>query len=381
MNIKDQSCDTLHVCTSNTNVLRPIVLSSGGTGGHLFPALSVADEIEKSGRTALLVTDNRGVLFFKNHKKKPALVCTIHRKHWLFGRLVYPFSLGFQILKCFIWLKRVKPAAVIGFGGYPSFPCTYAAQWLKIPTVLHEGNAFLGKANRALAPKAERIALSFPPSESTIVDERYYVTGNPVRGGIRDLISEAYQSPDVKGDFQLLVIGGSQGAKIFSQLLPQAVQKLSPELQKRLVITQQCREPLLNDTQIAYAEQTNCRVELKTFLSPIENYYKTAHLVIARAGASTVAEVSIAGKPTLFVPFQGSVEGDQAQNAAQLMTEQAAWVLRESSINADKLAAFLKEKMEQPESLAEKAALIRTFAHPKAAQSVWQLVTDVLEKS
>ena len=381
MNIKDQSCGTSRANASNIDALRPIVLSSGGTGGHLFPALSVADEIEASGRTALLVTDNRGVLFFINHKKKPALGCTIHRKHWLFGRLVYPFSLSFQILKCFIWLKKVKPAAVIGFGAYPSFPCTYAAQWLKIPTVLHEGNAFLGKANRTLAPKAKRIGLSFPPSESTIIDERYYVTGNPVRSGIRELISETYQSPDIKGDFQLLLIGGSQGAKIFSQLLPQAVQKLSPKLQKRLVITQQCREPLLNDTQLAYGEQTNCRVELKTFLSPIENYYKKAHLVIARAGASTVAEVSIAGKPTLLVPFQGSIEGDQAQNAAQLMAGNAVWVMREASLNPDKLAVFLKEKMEKPESLTEKATLIRTFAHPKAAQNVWKLVKDILEES
>jgi UDP-N-acetylglucosamine--N-acetylmuramyl-(pentapeptide) pyrophosphoryl-undecaprenol N-acetylglucosamine transferase len=362
----------------NIDTLKPIVLSSGGTGGHLFPALSVADEIEASGRTALLVTDNRGVVFFKNHQKQPDLVCTIHRKHWLFGRLVYPFSLGFQILKCFVWLKKIKPAVVIGFGGYPSFPCTYAAQWLNIPKVVHEGNAFLGKSNRALSGKAKRIALSFPPLELTATDERYYVTGNPVRSGIRELITDTYQTPKADQDFNLLVIGGSQGAKIFSQLLPAAVQKLPIELQKRLVITQQCREPLLNDTKNAYNEQTKCRVELKTFLSPIENYYRRTHLVIARAGASTVAEVSIAGKPTLFVPFQGSVEGDQAQNAAHLMTANAAWVMREASLTADKLANFLKEQMENYDLLQEKALAIRAFAQPLAAKNVWKIVADIL---
>ena len=134
----------------------------------------------------------------------------------------------------------------------------------------------------------------------------------------------------------------------------------------------------MNDTKNAYNQQTKCRVELKTFLSPIENYYRRTHLVIARAGASTVAEVSIAGKPTLFVPFQGSVEGDQAQNAAHLMATNAAWVMREASLTADKLANFLKEQMENSDLLQEKALAIRAFAQPLAAKNVWKIVADIL---
>ena len=355
---------------------RTYILSGGGTGGHLFPALSLADEIEKDGHKALLVTDSRGVAFFKHHDRKPSFVCTIVRNHWLFGRLVYPFSLGFQILRCFFWLRKMRPTAVVGFGGYPSFPCVFAAQWMGIPTVLHEGNAFLGKANRLLLKKAKKVALSFPPAEGTPVDTRFHVTGNPVRAGVCELMIDVYSAPAPDERFNILVVGGSQGAKIFSTLMPETIHKLPKEMQKRLVITQQCRPPQMEDTELAY-KGTRCKVHLKTFLSPIENYYKDAHLVIGRSGASTVAEVAIAGKPMLFIPFHGSVEGDQAQNAAHLVAANAAWVKRETSITSDKLAQFLMTHLENSNELAEKAIAIRQFAHPEAAKNVWNSVAEI----
>jgi UDP-N-acetylglucosamine--N-acetylmuramyl-(pentapeptide) pyrophosphoryl-undecaprenol N-acetylglucosamine transferase len=354
---------------------RTYVLSGGGTGGHLFPALSLADEIENAGHKALLVTDSRGVAFFKHHDRKPSFVCTIVRNHWLFGRLVYPFSLGFQILRCFLWLRKMRPTAVVGFGGYPSFPCVFAAQWMGIATVLHEGNAFLGKANRLLLKKAKKVALSFPPAEGTSIDTRFHVTGNPVRSGVCELMTDVYSVPAPDERFNILVVGGSQGAKIFSSLLPETIHKLPKEMQKRLVITQQCRPPQMEDTELAY-KGTRCKVHLKTFLSPIESYYKDAHLVIGRSGASTVAEVAIAGKPMLFIPFHGSVEGDQAQNAAHLVAANAAWVKRETSITSDKLAQFLITHLEKSDELAQKAIAIRQFAHPEAAKNVWKMVAE-----
>ncbi|MDP4725296.1 MAG: undecaprenyldiphospho-muramoylpentapeptide beta-N-acetylglucosaminyltransferase [Alphaproteobacteria bacterium] len=356
--------------------LRTYALSGGGTGGHLFPALSLADEIEKDGHKALLVADSRGVSFFKHHDRKPSFVCTIVRNHWLFGRLVYPFSLGFQILRCFFWLRKMRPAVVVGFGGYPSFPCVFAAQWMGIPTVLHEGNAFLGKANRLLLKKAKKVALSFPLTEGAPADARFHVTGNPVRNGVCELMADIYSPPAPDERFNILVVGGSQGAKIFSSLLPETIHKLPKEMQKRLVITQQCRPPQMEDTELAY-KGTRCKVHLKTFLSPIENYYKDAHLVIGRSGASTVAEVAIAGKPMLFVPFYGSVEGDQAQNAAHLEAANAAWVKRETSVTPDKLAQFLMTHLENSNELAEKAIAIRQFAHPEAAKNVWNIVAEI----
>lgn len=356
---------------------RTYVLSGGGTGGHLFPALSLADEIEFTGHKALLVTDNRGVVFFKHNDRSPSLVCTIVRKHWLFGKLIYPFSLGFQILKCLFWLRKIKPSVVIGFGGYPSFPCVFAAQCLKIPTVLHEGNAFLGKANRCLLKRAKKIALSFPPTERQALDDRFHVTGNPVRKGVCDLIHDVYTTPAQGELFNILVVGGSQGAKVFSTLVPQAVSKLSKAHQKRLSITQQCRPLQMGDTELAY-KSTSSKVQLKTFLSPIEEYYKNAHLIIGRSGASTVAEVSIAGKPTLFIPFHGSTEGDQAQNAAHLVEHKAAWIMRETSATPEKLAKFLTTHLENSDELLEKATAIRQFSHPEAAKNVWKIVADII---
>ena len=355
---------------------RTYVLSGGGTGGHLFPALSLADEIESAGHQALLVTDTRGVVFFKHNLREPSFVCTIVRNHWLFGRLVYPFSLSFQILKCLFWLRSKRPSVVIGFGGYPSFPCVFAAQCLGIPTVLHEGNAFLGKANRWLLKKAKKVALSFPPAEGAPIDTRFHVTGNPVRSGVCALINDIYKAPEPGERFNILVVGGSQGAKIFSNLLPETIHKLPPEMQKRLDITQQCRPAQMEDTEIAY-KGTHCKVHLKTFLSPIENYYKDTHLVIGRSGASTVAEVAIAGKPILFVPFHGSAEGDQAHNAAHLVAANAAWIMRETSITSDKLAQFLKTHLENSDELTQKAQSIRQFAQPTAAKNVWKIVEGI----
>jgi len=351
------------------------VLSGGGTGGHLFPALSLADEIENAGHKALLVTDTRGVVFFKHNQRKPAFVCTIIRNHWLFGRLVYPFSLGFQIVKCFFWLRSKRPAVVVGFGGYPSFPCVFAAQWLGIPTILHEGNAFLGKANRLLLKKAKKVALSFPQPENTPADPRFYVTGNPVRSGVCALMHDVYKVAAPDECFNILVVGGSQGAKVFSTLLPETIHKLPLEMQKRLVITQQCRPAHIEATELAY-KGTRCKINLKTFLSPIETYYKDTHLVIGRSGASTVAEVAIAGKPMLFVPFQGSAEGDQAQNAAHLLAANAAWVMRETRISSKKLALFLRSQLENSDELGQKARAIRQFAHPEAAKNVWKIVAE-----
>jgi UDP-N-acetylglucosamine--N-acetylmuramyl-(pentapeptide) pyrophosphoryl-undecaprenol N-acetylglucosamine transferase len=351
------------------------VLSSGGTGGHLFPALSVAREIESSGHKYFLVTDNRGVAFFRDHQQQPALVCNIHRKHWLFGRFLYPFSLSFQILRSFLWLLRVRPRSVIGFGGYPSFPCVYAAQLLGIPTIIHEGNAFLGKANRVLQKKAIKVALSFPPLPPQTINEKICVTGMPVRPPVQSLANIPYNAPDPSGPFNLLVIGGSQGAKVFGVILPKAIKLLSKDLQKRLMITQQCREQQLEETKKAY-KSLACKVTLLPFIDAIEDYYKQAHLVIARAGASTVAEVAVSGRPTLFIPFQGSVEGDQARNASNLVEQDAAWVLREPSLTPLKLANFLETQMLTSEELIQKAKAIREFSKPNAAQNVWNMIQE-----
>ena len=353
-----------------------VILASGGTGGHLFPALSVAEEMKKRGHTVSIVTDNRGLVFFRNNDHVPIFSCTIQRKHWLFGKLLYPFSLCWQILRCVLFLIRHKPQAVLGFGGYPSFPCVCAAQLLGIPTFIHEGNAFLGKANRLLKRRARRIALSFPPSSTDIIDPRICVTGMPVRAPIAELAKEIYHPAEDTEIFNLLILGGSQGAKIFGSLIPRAISLLPKELQKRILVTQQCREQQLNEVQQEY-DKLLCKRVIKPFLSPIEWYYREAHLVISRSGASTIAELALAGKPALLVPFQHSIEGDQLMNAHQLVESDAAWMMREHSLSVAKLADFLKNVLLYKSELAMKARAIRKFSCPEAAANV----VDMLENN
>lgn len=363
----------MSVKNSNTSqVRRTFVLSSGGTGGHLFPAVSLADQIESHGHTCYLVTDNRGAQFFKTFQRKPALICHIQRVHWLFGRLVYPFSLCYQIIRCLVWLLRLKPDGVVGFGGYPSLPSMIAAQILGISTYLHEGNAFLGKANRLLLKRAKKIALSFPPNV-TPSNDRWHVTGMPVRKAIASLITATYAPPSEDEPFYILVLGGSQGAKIFGTLVPHAVQLLPFELQNRLVITQQCREHQMNEIKALY-KNIPCQKTLKSFLDPIDFYYNSAHFIISRAGASTVAEIAIAGKPALFVPFAASAEGDQARNAEHLQKAEAAWVMREGSITPEKLAELIAHVMTTPKDLQEKSHHVRAFAKPDAALNLWNMI-------
>lgn len=347
------------------------VLSSGGTGGHLFPAISLAEEIENAGHKCLMVTDQRGALFFKRFDKKPDKLCHVQRKHWMFGRLVYPFSMCFQIIKCIMWLYAKKPTVVVGFGGYPSFPCVFAAQLLNIKTILHEGNAFLGKANRTLEKKAIKIALSFPPSIQQATNEKYTVTGMPVRPEIVKMINESYTAPAPQDLFKILVVGGSQGAKIFSTLIPKAIELLPTKIQNRICITQQCREQQLFDLRKAF-KKIPCQKKFQTFLSPMDEYYREAHLVIARAGASTVAEVAMASKPTLFIPFAGSIEGDQAHNAQHLVDHDAAYMMKEGSVTPSKLADFLIRVIQNPDELIEKAQKIKEFSNPNATQNLWK---------
>ncbi len=361
--------------TDETDIKKPdvYVLSSGGTGGHLFPALSLSKEIAHAGHTALLVTDTRGAHFYKKVDVAPHLLCTITRTHWLFGKLVYPFSLATQLVKCFIWLLMKKPKAVVGFGGYPSFPCVFAAQLLGIQTYIHEGNAFLGKANRFLSKRAIKIGVSFPLTPEQEADGRYHLIGMPVRREFSVLTKHPYEESINDQLFYLLVVGGSQGAKIFGTVVPQAIALLPFDYQKRLVVTQQCREAQIPDVKQTY-KSIACQKNLTAFITNIDFYYKTTHLVITRAGASTVAEIAMAGRPALFVPYAGSVEGDQARNAEHIQDANAAWVMKECSFTPERLSEFLKWAMDNPKDLSETTTRVKDFACPNATHRLWEMV-------
>ncbi|MCX7338080.1 MAG: undecaprenyldiphospho-muramoylpentapeptide beta-N-acetylglucosaminyltransferase [Alphaproteobacteria bacterium] len=355
------------------------VLASGGTGGHLFPALSLGDYFTSKGRRVFLVTDERGAKFPGGTFFDKIFVVNINRKAPFFKKFVFYTSLVLQTLRCLLIYRKIRPSIVVGFGGYSSAPAVYAAQILGIPTIVHEQNAILGRANRFLAKRAYRVATSFPNTRGA--PPHSVVTGNPVRPNILSLKDCPYTPPDPNEPFNLLIIGGSQGAKIFSEVIPNTLTHLPLNIQKRLKVAQQCRPEYVTKTQSFY-RQSFLDVEVKSFFDDMDERYKAAHLIIARSGASTVAELSIVGRPAILVPFAAALESDQTYNAERLVAAGAAWMIGEKEFTPETLGKKLEELMTHPEPLQDVAAAVRKFSYPDAsknlANNVAQIVSDLL---
>ncbi len=355
------------------------LLASGGTGGHLFPALSLGEELKDYGRKVYLVTDNRGQALNNASCFEEIFIRPIKRRAPIIGRLMLYLSLFWHTLYCYWLYRKLKPTIVIGFGGYPSLPPLLAAQLSGIPTVIHEQNAVLGKANRLLSKRAFCIATSFP--ETRGANSNSVCTGNPVRPEILALKNSPYTPSQSNDPFHLLIIGGSQGARIFSETVPQTLINLPLELQRRLKIKQQCRPEYLAQTKAAY-RQSLLDVDIQPFFKNMDELYASSHLVIARSGASTVAELAVVGKPALLVPYAASLEGDQWYNAQIYAKAGAAWVLREKSFTPSTLSEQLIILMSNPEKLTKAAKAMRELAQPEAstnlANTIAQVIGDLL---
>lgn len=356
---------------------RPVyLLASGGTGGHLFPALSLGEELKSQGRKVYLVTDNRANSLNQTNCFEEVFVRPIKRRAPLIGKIRLYFSLFWQTVYCYSLYRRLRPTIVIGFGGYPSVPPLLAAQLSGIPTVIHEQNAVLGRANRLLAKRAFRIATSFPVTKGVLTKNTTF-TGNPVRREILSLKNTPYSAPSSTDPFHILVIGGSQGAKIFSEIIPQTLIHLPLDLQRRLVIHQQARPEYLDKTKSIY-RQSLLDVEIQSFFKNIDELYSKAHLVIARSGASTVAELAIAGRPAILVPYAASIEGDQWYNAQFFSQNGAAWVFREQEFTPESLSKMLINLMNDPQSLLGAARAMRQYGQANASKNLANTVAQVI---
>jgi UDP-N-acetylglucosamine--N-acetylmuramyl-(pentapeptide) pyrophosphoryl-undecaprenol N-acetylglucosamine transferase len=276
-------------------------------------------------------------------------------------------------------LKKISPLVVIGFGGYPSLPPMVAAQKLGIPTIIHEQNAILGKANAFLAPKADRIATGLPGitglQEADAI--RCVLTGNPVRGDIAGLFTQPYPALTPDDNFKLFVLGGSQGASVFADILPAALEKLPEDYIKRISIVQQCRtKDEVQSTTTKY-EALGINYELDTFIENVGEQLGSSHLVIARSGASTVAEVATAGRPAIFVPYPHHADQQQKINAESIANNGGAWLMEEKDFTADALAEKLQQLMNEPQTLFRTAEAARSCAKPDAARKLGNLVTAI----
>lgn len=348
-----------------------IVLATGGTGGHVFPAQSLGSELSAQGYKVYIFSDDRGYAFDETAFAKVNIPSS-----QLKGTIGQKISGGLKVISGFgialYQLMRLKPRVVIGFGGYASFPTMLAASVLRIPTIVHQADAYFGRANRFLAPLIARIATSFPHVENIPVpcQTKVSFTGLPVRPDIK---LEPYVPSEKTEAFHLLVTGGSQGAKVFGEILPQAVMLLDSVLQKRLHISQQCRAESLEGTKALY-ERTKARVVLSPFLEQMGQHYKKAHLVISRAGASSVVEAAVVGRPALFIPYPYAMDDHQFYNAMQVVNVKGGWMMREKEFSANELANFLSEAMTSPWKLNEAAVNIQSVAVSDASLRLAHLV-------
>ena len=365
----------------NVSLTHPIVLVAGGTGGHVFPAEALAGELRSRGYTLALFTDRRGEAFsgelgtLTTHQFRSGRVSS----GGLFRRARGLIDLALGGLQSRRLLATLKPSAVVGFGGYPSVPPMLAAASLGIPTVIHEQNALLGRANRLLAPRVKAIATAFANvSGLNSTDRRKAVmTGNPVRSGVRSLRGQAYPPLTSDSPIYLLITGGSQGATVFSDVVPAALARLSDALRRRLRISQQCRAEDIERARSAYAK-TNITVELATFFNDIPQRLAQAHLVICRAGASTLAELTTAGRPAILVPYPHAMDDHQTVNAKALEAAGAAHVIAQPDFTAETLTARLKLLFAQPPTLARMAKHAHDYGQQDAAANLATLVISLL---
>lgn len=356
----------------------PFVLAAGGTGGHIFPAEALARALLARGERVVLITDKRGQAFDADLADVETLRVRASRlQSGLLGKARTAFELGLGYRQAMSILRRLRPAAVIGFGGYPSLPTVFAAGRLGHKIILHEQNAVVGRANRMLASRAHRIAISFPTvgglgdgNEAKMV-----LTGTPVRPAIAALHRGHYEAPN-GGEIRLLILGGSQGARVFSEIVPAAIMRLPDDLRQRLAITQQARPEDLDEAEAAYGA-TGARTELAAFFGDVPERLAKCHLAITRAGASTCAELTVAGRPSILVPYPYAADDHQRANALNLVEAGAAWLLPQDGFTADGLARCLENLLMLPETLSRAADDARRLGIVDAAERLADLATGV----
>ncbi|WP_169568439.1 undecaprenyldiphospho-muramoylpentapeptide beta-N-acetylglucosaminyltransferase [Sneathiella limimaris] len=360
-------------------MLGHMVLASGGTGGHVFPARALAAELLDRGYKVTLMTDSRGEVYEKLFPGVSILQVNSASPSvgGLLGKFKAAFKLGIGVLQSLIALRKIKPAAVIGFGGYPSMPPAFAASLLGVPVILHEQNAILGRVNRLLAGRATAIATSFVNTEATernLVRKMYH-TGNPVRKEIRELFGSAYPNIQVAEKFRLLITGGSQGATVLSDVVPEAIAALPTDLQKKLEITQQCRPEDLDRVSRVY-ENTEVETNLSAFFENMPELLSGCHLAIMRSGASTMAELAVAGRPAILVPYKYAMDNHQERNAQTAVERGAAVLISQDEFTVEKLSEILIDLLSHPEKLKSMAMAVTSCAEINAAGNLADLVEE-----
>jgi UDP-N-acetylglucosamine--N-acetylmuramyl-(pentapeptide) pyrophosphoryl-undecaprenol N-acetylglucosamine transferase len=355
--------------------MRKFMLMAGGTGGHLFPAMALAQELVRRGHVVELMTDHRVESYGADF---PA--SEIHIVPSATPSLSNPIKFitgGFRILRgiavAFGKLRKSKPHCVIAFGGYPTFPPFLAANLQGIPGILHEQNSVMGRANRALARFADVLAMSF--AQTKFADGfglEKVLTGNPMRDRVRAVAGRPYPALDQKGPIRLVVTGGSQGARILSDVVPLAIALLPESLRGRLVIVQQTRAEDIERVTDSY-RQSRTNVEIAPFFGDLPERIANAHLVICRAGATTIAELAVIGRPAILIPLPGALDADQKHNALFLQQGGGGWMEEQAALTPQTLASRLVTLLSDPATLTKAADAARSLGQPRAVEKLADL--------
>jgi UDP-N-acetylglucosamine--N-acetylmuramyl-(pentapeptide) pyrophosphoryl-undecaprenol N-acetylglucosamine transferase len=358
------------------------VLAAGGTGGHMIPAHALAAELKGRGHGVLLITDERGARFPGLFEDVPVHILPAGRLGG--GPIGWLKAMG-SVVKGRGEAKRLyrdhRPDVVVGFGGYPAFPSLLAASALNIPTVLHEQNAVLGRVNRLLAGEAEAIAVAYDEVDrlKPKLADKVVLVGNPVRSEIAKLGELPYPPFDEVAPLKILVTGGSQGASILSRVVPQGLGMLAPQLRRRLQVVQQCRPEDIERVRAQYAE-LGIPAELMTYIEDMAEKIADAHLVIGRAGASTVAELTAAGRPAILIPFAAATDDHQTANAREMVKAGGARAIQESSFTPEVLARQIEALAMDPVALGNAAARALSVGRPHAARDLADLVERIANR-
>jgi len=355
-----------------------VLLAAGGTGGHLFPAEALSAALARRNVSVALATDARAEKFSDRFSQVHVIPSATLRGRDPVSLVRTGGTLAFGLAKAFMMLGRVRPSVVVGFGGYPSVPPLLAATLRRIPTVIHEQNAVMGRANKFLSNRVSAIATGFAgvTDRDPQLAAKTTHAGNPVRPAVIAAASTPYDVPKSDGAFRVLVFGGSQGARIMSEIVPPAMARLEEHLKMRLKIVQQAREEDLPAVRDAYAK-AGVKADVAPFFGDLPARMADAHLVIARSGASTVAELSAIGRPAILVPLPHALDQDQAANAAVLEQAGGAIRLLQADFTPDRLAADMADLAGDPERLANMAKSARSAGTLDAAARLADLVLKV----
>ncbi|MDP9414090.1 MAG: undecaprenyldiphospho-muramoylpentapeptide beta-N-acetylglucosaminyltransferase [Pseudomonadota bacterium] len=360
-------------------ISRHYVLAAGGTGGHMIPAHALAEELTLRGHHVALITDERGARIPGLFENVPVHVLPAGRlsggpvgwiralKNILAGR-----AMALRMYETF------RPSAVIGFGGYPALPALLAARSDGIPSLVHEQNAVLGRVNRLMAARVDAIATAYPDVDrlSPAHKEKVHLVGNPVRDEVLALREQPYPPLSEDGIFRVLVTGGSQGATVLSSVVPDGLGLLPEHFRRRLQVTQQCREEDIEAVRARYAA-LGIPADLATYITDMPERLAWSHLIIARAGASTIAELTAAGRPAILIPLPGATDNHQVANAREMAKAGGARMILQSKFTPVELAKQMQKLGLDPQGLANAAGRAKSVGRPDAAKDLADLVERI----